>query len=282
VNGPDIYWLGVHKTGTTFLQACLEASREALERHNLTYEPLDTFRRTYTRPLLDRPDALPPILTSATMSKARRLIFDENILGLVQDVATPEGLYPTGAWRADEMADRLDLENPRLVLGLRGFAGFLPSLYCEALKATPFQSFRKFLRTPPEHLSWQPLVANLLVAFPRTHLTIYTAETLLGQETALLSYLLDLPKPELTRADHSERRGFSQRAVEKMNEVHKARGIEIAEVKRLAEDYPRGPEMPGFDPWERDERDRLNALYTADLEALRTWPRVTLIDPASL
>ena len=279
-NTPPIYWLGVHKTGTTFLQACLEASKGALKRHGVEYTALEDFRRAHTRPLLNEATALPPV---PPMDPGQtQLIFDENILGLVQHVATPDGLYPAGAWRADEMADRLDLEDPRLVLGLRGFAGFLPSLYCEALKATPFRPFHSFLRTPLETLSWQPLIAGLLASFPRARLTVYTAETLRGHETALLSHLLDIPVQELTRADHSERPGFSQRAIKEMDKVHEAGGIEAAEVRRLVKAYPRSPKLPGFDPWTEEERSRLDTLYAADLETLRTWPRVTLIDPATL
>ncbi|WP_370162387.1 hypothetical protein [Limimaricola soesokkakensis] len=277
---PAVYWLGVHKTGTTFLQACLEASREALMRHDVRYEALEDFRRTHTRPLLNETEVLHPAPPSDP--EHRQLIFDENILGLVQNVVTPLGLYPEGAWRADEMADRLDLEDPHLVLGLRSFAGFLPSLYCEALKATPFQPFRSFLRTPLGTLSWQPLITHLLAAFPHSHLTLYTAEALRGHETSLLSHLLDIPKKELVRADHSERPGFSQRAIEEMVHAYEAGRLTTSEVKRFVRTYPKSSEMPGFDPWTAEERAQLDALYAKDLKVLSEWSRVTLLDPTDL
>lgn len=275
-----IYWLGVHKTGTTFLQACLEASREALVQHRVDYQSLDEFRTAHTRPLLNLPGV--PEAPSASTPDRCHLIFDENILGLVQHVAAPEGLYPEGPWRADEMSDHLGLEAPRLVLGLRGFAGFLPSLYCEALKATPFQPFRNFLRTPLESLSWQPLVAGLLDTFPDSLITIYTAETLRGHETRFLSHLLDIPAEALSRADHSERPGFSQRAIDEMMKLHAAGEIDRATVKRLVRAHPRGPGVPGFDPWSTEERAQLDSLYAKDLDALAAWPRVTLLDPSKL
>lgn len=275
-----IYWLGVHKTGTTFLQACLEASREALAQHCVDYQSLDAFRTAHTRPLLDLHGT--PETPSALLPDRRQLIFDENILGLVQHVAAPEGLYPEGSWRADEMADHLGLEAPQLVLGLRGFAGFLPSLYCEALKATPFKPFRRFLRTPLERLSWQPLVAGLLETFPESPITIYSAEMLRDHETRLLSHLLDIPAEALSRADHSERPGFSQRAIDEMIRLHEAGDLDRTTVKRLVRVHPRGPGVPGFDPWSAEERSQLDSLYAKDLEALSAWPRVTLLDPSKL
>ncbi|EYD70553.1 hypothetical protein [Limimaricola hongkongensis] len=273
-----IYWLGVHKTGTTFLQACLEASRPALDQHGVQYQALDAFRAAHTRPLLDH-DGTPEPVPAAR--PGRQLVFDENILGLVQHVAAPDGLYPEGAWRADEMADHLGLAAPRLVLGLRGFAGFLPSLYCETLKSTRFLPFRAFLRTPTERLSWQPLVAGLLDAFPGASITIYEAEKLRGHETRLLSALLGIPMAALKRADHSERPGFSQQAVDAMLRRHEAGGIDRAGVQELIKAHPRGPGAPGFDPWSPQERARLDALYATDLDALSGWSRVRLIDPAS-
>lgn len=282
MTGPDIYWLGAHKTGTTFLQACLEASRDALRRHGLSYQSLDEFREAHTRPLLDRTGAPSP--APPPVPGERRLVFDENILGLVQDVTAPDGLYPSGPWRADEMADRLDLDTPRLVLGLRGFAGFLPSLYCETLKSIPFQPYRAFLRTPEERLSWQPLVSGLLRVFPRSNITIYTSDTLRDREMQLLSYLTGIPTAELHRANaSSERLGFSHQAVELMTAAHaKAGALGPQEAKRIAQDHPRGPDAAGFDPWTPDERNRLDALYAADLEAISAWPRVTLLDPTAL
>lgn len=276
MSGAEIYWLGVHKTGTTFLQACLDASRLGLERHGIAYAPLADFRAAHTRPLLDRAGALPP--PPSPPGKGRRLIFDENILGLVQDVATPEGLYPAGAWRADEMADHLGLTAPRIVLGLRGFADFLPSLYCESLKSMPFQSFEAFQRTPPEKLSWQPLVAGLQRAFRGATLTLYRAEDLRGHEIALLARLLDLPPDALRRADHDERPGFSQRAIDMMTTEQAARPVGPERAKQLAQAHPRGPGAPGFDPWSAGDRARLDALYEADISAFRQWPGLRMVD----
>lgn len=275
-----IYWLGVHKTGTTFLQACLETSREALAQYRVDYQPLNEFRTAHTRPLLNLPGA--PEVPSASPLDRCQLIFDENILGLVQHVAASEGLYPEGPWRADEMADHLGLTAPRLVLGVRGFAGFLPSLYCEALKATPFRPFRSFLRTPLERLSWQPLVAGLLDTFPDSSIMIYTAETLRDHEIRLLSHLLDIPVEALSRADNSERLGFSQRAIEEMMKLHAAGELDQAAVKRLVRAHPRGRDAPGFDPWSAEERAQLDSLYAEDLEALSAWARVTFLDPSKL
>lgn len=165
------------------------------------------------------------------------------------------------------------------MLGLRGFAGFLPSLYCETLKSTPF---RPFLRCPWERLSWQPLVAGLLRAFPDTTLTLYIAEGLRGAEPQLLSELLGLPADEIRRATGSERPGFSTRAIAEMEAAHIQGGLGPRQAKALAAAHPRGPGALGFDPWTPAERVELQERYAVDLETLRGWDRVHLFDPAAL
>lgn len=270
-----ILWLGAHKTGTTNLQARLQAMQPILKRHGIGYDPLESFRETHTRPLLDRDAPLPRF---SPPSARTQLIFDENILGLVQNVCCPEGLYPEGAWRADEMADRLGLKDPHLVLGLRGFAEYLPSLYCETLKSIPFKPFRSFLRCPMEQLSWQPLVAGLLRVFPNSAMTLYTAEWLRGHETQLLTHLLSLPASEIATGPNEERPGFSQQAIEAMEAGMEDGPIGPAEAKRLAAAHPRGPDRPGFDPWSAQEHADLAARWQSDMTKLRTWSRVKFVD----
>ena len=41
----DILWLGLHKTGTTFLQKSLDLSQKALQQAAIHYVDLDEFRR---------------------------------------------------------------------------------------------------------------------------------------------------------------------------------------------------------------------------------------------
>lgn len=266
----DVLWLGLHKTGTTFLQKSLELSEAALRRARIAYFPLDEFRRRWTRPLLhrDHPDAPAPADLPAGMT--RWLVFDENILALVQDALTREGLYPKGGERARIVADYLGLRRPRIVLGLRGFTGQVPSLYCEALKSTPFKTFDRFLMQPIENMSWLPLIDRLRSAFPDSDILIYRAEDLQGREARLLSEVTGLPEGAFTLLDKPERLGFSHAAVSRLHQLAEAgRPISRETVRETVCALPRGPERPGFSPWSTEDRMILEAGYARDLAILR-------------
>lgn len=238
------------------------------------------FRRLFTRPLLHpgHPDApAPPGPVDPALP--HRLIFDENILALVQHALGKSGLYPDAAKRARLVADHFGLRQPRLVLGLRKFSGFLPSLYCEALKSTPFRRFRAFQVTPPAHLSWDNLVGRLAEAFPGSEILVYSAEALRGRERALLSRITGVPAEAFTLQPGTERQGFSHKAVRSLHDLHKTRAITREDVAAHNRHYPRGPEAPGFDPWKPEETAELDRIYAADLARLARRPNVRFLDP---
>ncbi|EKE44877.1 putative glycosyltransferase [Oceaniovalibus guishaninsula JLT2003] len=276
---PPILWVGAHKTGTTFLQACLEASTDALEARGIAYFPREAMRAATIVPLLDRPGPPPEWPTMGMADGRRRVIFDENILGLSQNVLSSFGVYPEGAVRSSELADRLDLRAPRLVLAIRDMTGFIPSLYCEALKAVPFRRFRDFLETPFDLLSWVPLVDALLAAFPQSGLTVYTAEALRGNEAVLCEAVLGLPRSDFVRVDHSERPGFSQEAVNRIAALHAEGRWSRAAQRQIVRSYPKGRDYPAFDPWSDNERDRLRDRFAEDVPLIAARERVTLVDP---
>lgn len=265
----DVLWLGLHKTGTTFLQKSLDLSQPALIAAGIAWVSLDEFRRKWTRPLLHDGHDTPPAPADLPPGLRHRLVFDENIPALVQHGLKPRGFYPRAGERARIIADHLHLERPLLVLGLRGFASFVPSLYCETLKSTPFKPFRAFLRQPVEAMSWLPLIDRLLAAFPGSDLLLYRAEDLPGQEARLLSRVTGLPESAFTLLGAPERVGFSQEAVMRLHAMAEAGPVSQAEVHRLVRDLPRGPGRPGFMPWNAGEKALLDAAYARDLAEVK-------------
>lgn len=264
----DILWLGLHKTGTTFLQKSLDLSQEALRTEGLGWVGLEPFRTAWTRPLLHADHAVAPAPTAAFPDCARRLVFDENILALVQDAVTPAGLYPQGAERARIVARHLGLRAPLLVLGLRGFAGYLPSLYCETLKSTPFRPFRAFLRWPPEAMSWLPLIDRLRAAFPESPMLLYRAEDLPGHEAQLLAAVTGLAPGVFTLHEGVERPEFSQAALDAIARQAETGPVGPEAVKAMAAALPRDAGRPGFDPWDAREHALFRAIEARDLALL--------------
>lgn len=275
----DTLWLGVHKTGTTFLQKSLDLSQAALRAGGVDYLELAEFRRRYTRPLLHMDHADDPAAVDPLLPQHHRLVLDENILALVQHALGKTSLYPDAAARAVRIADYLGLERPRIVLGLRQFRSYLPSLYCEALKATPFRRFRKFCQTPPAHLSWDDLIGRLAHAFPQSEILVYTAEALRGRESILLSCVLGLPPASFTLLSEPDRTGFSHQAIRALHALEKVRPITPADVKACTTRYPRGPGVAAFDPWTTDEAQDLEQRFAADMAKLIQRPGVRFLDP---
>lgn len=276
----ETLWLGVHKTGTTFLQKSLDLSQAELQAAGVHYMELSEFRRLFTRPLLhpDHPDA-PAAPVKLRPGQSQNLVFDENILALVQHALGKAGLYPDAARRARLVADHLGLKAPRLVLGLRKFSTFLPSLYCEALKSTPFRRFHAFCATPVEKMSWDNLVGRLAREFPQSEILVYTAEALRGHEKGLLSLVTGLPAEAFTLQPGTERQGFSHKAVRGLHDLQKIRAVTREDVQAYTRHFPRGPEAPAFDPWKPEERVELDRLYAADLARLAARPNLRLLDP---
>jgi len=279
----DTLWLGLHKTGTTFLQKSLDLSQPALRDAGIDYQELSEFRRLYTRPLLHAGHAdAPAPVTQPAPSLRQRLIFDENILALVQHALDPKGFYPQAAPRARVVADYLRLVDPRLVIGLRSFRTFLPALYCEALKSTAFRRFRKFSASRPEHLSWADLLERLSAAFPQSELLVYTAEAMRGHERQLLSLITGLAARDFTLLTEAERPGYSHQAVRALHDIRKSRPVTREDISAQVRRFPRDPGVSGFDPWTPTEARALDAAYAADLARITALPRVRFLDPALL
>lgn len=270
----DILWLGAHKTGTTSLQQQLARSRQALSREGLFYIDMLALRARYTRPVLDQPpapmgDPLPPLPRAPSHSLSRYLVFDENIPGLVQDALHPTGLYPDAGERALRLCDTLQLERPRLVLGIRSFASYLPSLYCETLKSMPFRPFSQFWSGRLGMLSWCDLVERLLAAFPGAPLWLYRAEDLRGCENALLAWVSGLDPDALPRPRPALRAGFSQAAIEALHARAPGQGLGPLDLHRITRQFPRRTAGDAFSPWGTRQKRELALLYQTDLDALQ-------------
>lgn len=284
----DILWLGAHKTGTTYLQHLLAQSRSNLARTGVLYLGMQAFRSRYTRPLLyqDMSASAPMALPHGD---GRYLVFDENIPSLVQDALSPYALYPEGEERALRVSKVLKLRRPMIVLGIRNFREFLPSLYCETLKSQPFQTFKSFQRTPFPALSWCDYAERLLGVFPRSHLKIYQAEAIRGREADLLKWICNSHESlewtegrNMTKALSARREGFSHDAVAALHDLAKEKGTAQVTAKHLTDclsAYPRSSGVKAFDPWTEDETRALNLRYRHDIQEIKALPRVDFWQP---
>jgi len=294
-----IYWLGAHKTGTTFLQKCLDLSVPALNDHGIYYTELEEFRTRYARPLLNQTaDEVVAEDDYDDRKYPTRLVFDENIPGYVQHALSVAGFYPEAVQRSARIARHLDLEVHDVVFGVRSYDTFLPSLYCETLKSTPFRTFDQYLkrsfRVRPTHpndagrprapespsfdrMNWRQLVGRLASAYPDARVRVYFHEQLRGNEARLLAEVLGLNESEITILDTLERTGFSGRAVEELHTLSVERTVTRADVRRAVRRFPAGKEFPTYYPWDESDRELLRRNYEQDSKRLRSDPRLEII-----
>lgn len=300
-----IYWLGGHKTGTTFLQGCLDLSRDALAREHIQYVELEEFRDKYTRPLLNEHSETAPAPSEFDVSAdGQILIFDENIPGYVQHALSKRGFYPEVAARTATVAGHLGLQPDEIVYGVRSYIGFLPSLYIETLKSTPFVTFDSYLErsfrprgrsgkraqrneaeaesklTDFRRLSWPTLLDRIAKAYPDVPIRVYFHEQLRGREAALLGEVLGIDPAGITLLDKAERVGFSQRAVRAMHELHEQGPVQPSDVRRAVQTYPTSAENPTYAPLDDAERSQLATNYEQDVAEIRANPRFDVIDLA--
>jgi hypothetical protein len=295
-----VLWLGAHKTGTTFLQKSLDLSAEQMRSHGVNYMELDEFRRRYTRPLLyascsDAPADPGPFVDSDLPVS---LIFDENVAGLVQHVVSHNGFYPFADQRARTVVEHLQLHVDTVVLGVRRYDRFVPSVYCEALKSTRFRTFDNYLRrafkladepSPAREpsiddrrnaysrLNWFELVRRLGAAFPGAAVHVYFHEHLRGRETLLLEKVLGVPAGDITLLQSPERTGFSARAVDELHAIARSREVQRRDVREMTASYPSGPEYEPFYPWSEADRDLLVELYRTHSDEILADPTIETI-----
>ncbi|MDO5705245.1 MAG: hypothetical protein Q4G49_09275 [Paracoccus sp. (in: a-proteobacteria)] len=260
-----ILWLGAHKTGTTFLQNALDLSAGALESAGYRYMSLVAFRNHYLRPLIydgnhGEPPPPPPGLN---------LIFDENIPGLVQGALGTTGLYPRTAERSRKVADHFGLRTPDIYFCVRNYATFLPSLFCETLKSTPYRPFARFYDPDQHPLDWNSVIDQLRAAFPDSRISVYQNEALRGREAALLSYITGIPAADFTIPSGTERPGFSHKAVRTLYHLSKTRTVSRADVFAAVRHYPKGTDWPAFDPLSDEAKADLTTAYQQHVRRLR-------------
>jgi hypothetical protein len=278
--------IGAHKTATTHLQETLTLLRPALAARGIDYMPNPLIRNQKLSWTLwrRRPIARLPLIGPAHMRDAIEATLDplrigpdtvalseENILGVPHQV-----LEPTFYSQADQSLSRLSSLGLRadveLFLSIRSYDALLPSAYVESLKhgTAPRGGFgsvkERLLAVPP---SWYDLVARIRAATPGMPLHIWRQEDYRANARAIMEAVCGRALGALPEiSDPTGTRSPSAGA--------------IATVEALPRDLPWAERMarvravfaaadPGADrfrPFGPPERQRLRALYEADLERI--------------
>lgn len=273
--------LGVHKTGTTFLQANLEANRQRLEARGVDVLLPDQLRALDPRPLegvswlrsrVRGPtwrDLVEPV---APLLNGRRvvLISEENLLGGPGDVIRGSFYeHRIAAFRAvGRLARRAEV---RVVLAIRSLDTFLPSAYSQMLQHAPapeggFDRVRARVRRKPP--SWAEVVDVARRHLGSAQVVVCTYEDLRGNEEEMLTVLTDGVEMPVRRSeipgDTRSATWAGIRAAERLR-IPMPHDDRVQTVRRLYGSHAGGPP---FQPFDDAEVHRLQELYLRDLRAI--------------
>ncbi|QYX56862.1 hypothetical protein K1T73_00110 [Roseovarius sp. SCSIO 43702] len=298
---------GVHKTATSFIQGRLKRNAGRLKKSGVHYVHHRDVRKEYTVPVqlncyeklgLDFDPKITDeelaVLTAEFFGKIdagpgeRVILSDENMAGHSGHCVRRGLIY---RWRnklVTGFAENIPFPVREVHLAIRNYADFFASTYVEFLRSASgervfpeAQMKRQVLSKVP---SWTPFIDVVREAFPDAHLTLWRHEDFGDLSSTIIGNLCgpgidvdDLAVPKRSRS----RPSASHRAVQEILMAIERSGGDAALAQRveIQERYPRGPEYPGYDPWEPSERAHLTRMYDADCAEIRTRPGVTILSP---
>ncbi len=284
--------LGAHKTATTWVQSRLADSAPYLAELGVACQPLARFREQFTRKLQARP--VPPETAAANLKQAREVLAgflaaapgrfiasDENLIGNCQEIIRTGQIYPRLPTRMRVLGrTRLGMAD-RVVLTIRAYASFFPSVYGEAMRwgdFVPFEVVRDRLQL--DSGLWLDVIGQLLDVFGPERLRVMRFEQMPDRLADFLSVLCDAPvDPDRLAPSDERREGLSARAIELLEEVARTDGARRPRqvIDQAAQIFPRDAHRPAFMPWTAAEATQLDELYLAHCQRImKDWPRVMI------
>ena len=288
--------LGVHKTGSTFLQKTFLHNSDQLGSADLAYLPLAEMRRDVTSRLLraSRHDfcregshlsACREVLAAAMDGRRSVLLSDENLLGSLYTFSKRLGAYPRAERHVGLIAKLLD-PGMKLVIymGLRDYSQWLESAYLQVLKRRRLLSFESFIATVSlGSISWLSLVGRISARLPGAAIVLWRYEDFAQDNHWLLNHLsLRLGLASLTPATCRSNPSLSAIGHQVLMAC-RDNGIREQDVPRVLKfvrkrlSSAQGYGKPVFFPGPVSAA--LRARYGRDLEDCARMPRVVFLDP---
>jgi len=232
--------LGVHKTGTTFLQRWLDRSQfiagtrwvnEIEARQELT------------------PNTAPPAWLDGDEDV---VLSDENLLSFFQNFRNFS--------RPTERLSCLALENTSIFLGLRNYADFFASRWVQHVKRN---RYRPFPITEPLSRRWPDLLRELAEMFPNSPITVWDYAHYAGNEGNIAQLISGNRIAEFGVRPHPT---INQRLSESaILALSKLRNPPQGDAFRaFFAKHKITPSNPRFEPWTAELRTPFDAAYQQD------------------
>ena len=293
--------LGAHKTASTYLQARLAKSADALRQLQVGYVDQKSFRQ-----MIDRAGGLRrcqyrfAVLSQRALRKAlngmirqqhdlgaRRIVLsEENILGNLADFETSQKFYPAAGARLRVICEALRGCDLELALSIRDYTTFLPSVWSHLVLRNGYRRFDPGIAQSYlcRGRGWAELVQDIQRAAPGIPITLWTYEHLAEAENDILQTLAGAGsglaiKPLRWRALP----GLSAAAVERIEDLVRAGQTPSAErVRMIANSFNKLDGHGRYTPWAEGTAKRLSERYANDIERIERIAAVRRIRPDSV
>jgi len=282
-----ILHIGAHKTATSYMQKKLALNVDLLRRRNIHYEPLDVFRKEFTR-LLNSQRRVESEYVDELNEKAKTmtlLLSEENILGVPGDIIRKGRPYKSARERLERTSAFLRRpQKPAVFLSLREYSGFMVSMYSEYIRHREFVPFREYRALFEDSgFNWISLIEDVLAALPDAQLHIWDFADFRKIEKNVFEAMLGFDPDIFQNPEGPVRESFSDVAVRAFEALGTV--IDHKDFKKLmgpiSRQFPKGENYKAFDPIEPEAKVMLRARYQADLATIsERWPDVTVIDKA--
>nr|WP_309502408.1 hypothetical protein [uncultured Roseovarius sp.] len=297
---------GVHKTATSHIQSILQRNAGRLQKRGVYYVHHRDTRKQYTVPTqlngyeklgLDYKTKVPDDVLAR---KARNffnkigagpgdriVLSDENMPGHSGHCVRSGLLYNRREVLLPIFAQNIPYPVTEVHIALRNYADFFASTFVEFLRSAKGENVipeaqmkRAVLSNLP---SWTGFIDLVLSCFPEAQMTVWRHEDFGSLSDRVIGNLIgsavevsDLVTPKRKRG----RPSASHRAVQELLMEIERSGGEAALARRveIQDAYPRGPEYPGYNPWNEAERAHLGRIYDKDIKEIAMRKRVTLLE----
>lgn len=210
--------LGLHKTGTTFLQNTLKDNRSLLSNH-LLFIPLSQSRNNITPYLSGREgldysipkNFIKKINTEAqTLNVSDIILSEENFMGF--PIQIKSSLYENSQLRLSQLKNLISNESSsvtKIILSLREYSSFFESLFLEANKRRmiPIESINT---AKLKQFSYFELIKDIKNIFPEVEVDIVTYESFKEENLLLFEAVTGLSNTDvLNKLEFSSERRVS-------------------------------------------------------------------------
>ncbi|MEM6621226.1 MAG: hypothetical protein AAF674_03290 [Pseudomonadota bacterium] len=290
--------LGAHKTASTYIQRLLETNRDRLLGAEIgLIGPSDVrsgataqtgLWRSLRRPRrIGYADTILRLVAKAQQSGLRRLIVsEENLIGHLNGILMGNWCYERAGDRLERVLSSLPDSRLTVMLGVRGYASFLPTAYAQALRTSGFVPFDQELRQRLTSLDrgWPDLIGDIQRSCPpNARLIVWKHEDFPGLEQDIVGTMVGLKTAKrLASVKEKPMQGPTDRAIQRLHQLARDEGApSLARIRQVFRINGRQKGLAPFQPWSAREKAMLDARYEQDMIRLSQTGTVELMRPAA-